>query len=282
MKRDSVRRPAPLFIDEDPLLAYFRDIKDSHKLTWKEEKALAARIRLGDRGAINELVNANLKFVVAVCRQFENRGLPLIDLINEGNLGLIRAAERFDENQECRFISYAVWWIRQGVTTALADQTRAVRLSTSTTTRMRQVGAATRRLTQRMGREPSVEELELETGMQAGAIRGYLRLLKPSVSLDGLPEGLEGIAADSTEAFAERFHAKRAMDRLLKGLSAREREVVDMYFGLKHGETRNLPQMARLLGLSKERVRQIKEKAMAKLKVLMTLNAKYPCSTFTL
>jgi RNA polymerase primary sigma factor len=282
MKRDSSRRSAPVFVDEDPLLAYFHDIKDSHKLTWKEEKELAARIRTGDRRAVNELVSANLKFVVAVCRQFENRGLPLIDLINEGNLGLIRAAERFDEKQECRFISYAVWWIRQAVTTALADQTRAVRLSTSTTTRMRQVTVATRKLSQRLGRDPSVEELELETGMQAGTIRDYLRLLDHSVSLDSLPEGLEGDAAESTEACAERFHAKRAMDQLLKGLSAREREVLDLYFGLKHGETCNLPQMAKLLGLSKERVRQIKEKAIAKLKVLLVLNAKYPCATLTL
>jgi RNA polymerase primary sigma factor len=280
MKREHSRRSAPLFLDEDPLVAYFHDIKDSQKLTWKQEKELAARIRMGDRRAVNELVTANLKFVVAVCRQYENRGLPLIDLINEGNLGLIRAAERFDEKQECRFISYAVWWIRQAVTTALSDQTRAVRLSTSTTTRMRQVTAAARKLSQRLGRDASIEELELETGIQAGTIRDYLRLLDHSVSLDTLTEGLAGDPSDSTEAFAERFHAKRAMGQLLKGLSAREREVLDMYFGLKHGESSNLPQMAKLLGLSKERVRQIKEKAIAKLKVLLVLGAKYPCSTF--
>jgi RNA polymerase primary sigma factor len=278
MKREPARLTIPLFLDEDPLLAYFRDIKDSHKLTWKEEKELAVRIRMGDRRAVNELVTANLKFVVAVCRQYGNRGLPLIDLINEGNLGLIRAAERFDEKQECRFISYAVWWIRQAVTTALSDQTRAVRLSTSTTTRMRQVAAAARKLSQRLRREPSVEELELETGIQSGTLRDYLRLLDHSVSLDSLPEGLAGDSGDSTEAFAERFHTKRAMGRLLKGLSPREREVLDLYFGLKHGESRNLPQMAKLLGLSKERVRQIKEKAIAKLKVLLILGAKYPCA----
>lgn len=278
MNRESARRSAALFTDADPLIAYFHDIKKTDKLTSRKEKELAKRIREGDRRAVNELVQGNLKFVVAVCRQYENRGLPLIDLISEGNLGLIRAAKRFDEKQECRFISYAVWWIRQAVMTALSDQSRSVRLSTSTTGRMRHLMSTSRRLAQRLGREPSAEELELETGMQAGSIRAYLSLLDRSVSLESLPEGLEGGDTDSTEAFAERFHAKRAMDQLLKGLSAREREVLDLYFGLRHGEASNLPQMARRLGLSKERVRQIKEKAIAKLKVLLMLNAKYPCA----
>jgi RNA polymerase primary sigma factor len=279
MNRESARRSAFPFTEDDPLLAYFRDIKGSEKLTSKQEKDLATRIRQGDRRAVNELVQANLKFVVAVCRQYENRGMPLIDLISEGNLGLIRAAKRFDEKQQCRFISYAVWWIRQAVMTALSDQSRSVRLSTSTTGRMRQLMASSRKLSQRLGREPSVEELELETGMHATRIRAYLRLLDPAISMESLPEGLETRDSDSTEAFAERFHAKRAMDQILKGLSAREREVLDLYFGLRHGESTNLPQMARRLGLSKERVRQIKEKAIAKLKVLLMLNAKYPCST---
>jgi RNA polymerase primary sigma factor len=282
MNRDTARRSAALFTDADPLLAYFRDIKGSDKLSSRQEKELAKKIRQGDRRAVNGLVQANLKFVVAVCRQYEHRGMPLIDLISEGNLGLMRAAQRFDEKQECRFISYAVWWIRQAVMTALSDQSRSVSLSTSTTGRMRQLTAASRKLAQRLGREPSVEEMELETGMQSGSIRAYLRLLDHSVSLDSLPEGLEGGTADSTKAFAERFHTKRAMDQLLKGLNAREREVLDLYFGLRHGEASNLPQMARLLGLSKERVRQIKEKAIAKLKVLLTLNAKYPCANIGL
>jgi RNA polymerase primary sigma factor len=278
MKRDPARRSRPPFPDDDPLAAYFRDIKGTQKLSTLEEKELARRIRKGDRGALNALVQANLKFVVAVCRQYENRGLPLIDLISEANLGLIRAAERFDEHQNCRFISYAVWWIRQAVMTALADQSRSVRLSTSTTGRMRQVAAAARKLAQRLGREASVEELELETGMHAGSIRAYLRLLDPTVSMDSLPEGLEDAGSGAEGTFAEGFHAKRAMDQLLRGLGAREREVLELYFGLRHGEATNLPQMARRLGLSKERVRQIKEKAMSKLKAHLALKAKYPCT----
>jgi RNA polymerase primary sigma factor len=235
---------------------------------------------------LNELVQANLKFVVAVCRQYENRGLPLQDLINEGNLGLIRAAERFSMHRDCRFISYGVWWIRQALMTALADQTRAVRLSTSTTGRMHKLNRASQKLGQRLGRDPSVEELELETGMQADRIRAYLNLMAAPVSLDRNADGgdagdfVEGLAVDSgagTEAELDRFHAKRAVDQLLKGLESRERDVLGMYYGLDHGRTWNLPEMAKRMGLSKERVRQIKRKAIAKLKVLMMLTAKYPC-----
>jgi len=124
-----------IFRDSDPLTAYLKDIAKTRKLTSHRERELAARISQGDRRAVNELVQANLKFVVAVCRQYENRGMPLTDLINEGNLGLLRAAGRFSMHHDCRFISYAVWWIRQGLMAALADQTRAVRLTPRPRTR---------------------------------------------------------------------------------------------------------------------------------------------------
>lgn len=280
MKNKAPRRTGP-FTQSDSLSAYFQDIRFSHKLTDQEEKTLAARIRAGDRRALNELVQANLKFVVAVCRQYENRGLPLVDLISEGNLGLLRAAERFDATRNCRFISYAVWWIRQGVVAALADQSRSVRITTSTATRLHQLAKASQKLTQKLGREPSVEELELETGLHSGRIRTYMMLMASELSLDGdLGGGADGMEADSnsgTEAAADDFHGKRALGHLLEGLDDREREVLNLYYGLKHGEAFNLPQMARMLGLSKERVRQIKESAVAKLKSLFRRTSKYPC-----
>lgn len=261
----------------DPVSAYCHDIRDTGKLSPDRERELAARIRAGDRRALNELVQANLKFVVAVCRQYENRGLPLADLISEGNLGLIRAAERFDSHQDCRFISYAVWWIRQAILTALADQSRSVRITTSTAMRLHRLTKAAQKLSQRLGREPSVEELELETGMHAGRIRTYLMLLAAEARLDA--EGYElGETAQGTESSADSFHGKRVLDNLLLGLDDRERAVLDLYYGLKHGESANLMQMARVLGLSKERVRQIKEKAVAKLKALFLRNSKYPCT----
>lgn len=268
------------FPQNDSLSAYFRDIRASHKLTDAEEKALAKRIQAGDRRALNELVQANLKFAVAVCRQYENRGLPIADLISEANLGLIRAAERFDGLMDCRFISYAVWWIRQGVTQALADQSRSVRLSTSVTTRLHHLARSSQKLSQRLGREPSVEELELETGLHANRIRTYQMLMSPETSLDredGEFGCLEAASGEGTEASVDEFHGKRALGQLLTGLDMREREVLDLYFGLRHGEAFNLPQMAKMLGLSKERVRQIKEKAVAKLKAVFKRNSKYPC-----
>lgn len=286
MSQGNSNQHARIFHEADPLTAYLQDIRSTQKLTSRQERDLAVRIQLGDRWAVNALVQANLKFVVAVCRQYENRGLPLVDLINEGNLGLMRAAERFSLHHDCRFISYGVWWIRQALMVALADQTRVVRLSTSTTGKMHKLNQASKKLGQSLGRDPSVEELELETGMQANRIRAYLDLMAAPLSLDRKADGegsgdfVDGLAVDSesgTQAEVERFHAKRAMNQLLMGLDSREREVLDMYYGLKYGMTWNLPEMAKRMGLSKERVRQIKAKAIAKLKVLMTLTAKYPC-----
>ena len=269
----------------DPIAAYIHDIRDSHKLTSREEKALAVRIRQGDRSATRKLVEANLKFVIAVARQYENRGLPLIDLISEGNLGLMRAAARFDETQDCRFISYAVWWIRQALVTALADQSRAYRLTTSVTTKLHRLTQASQKLAQRLGRDPSVEELELETGMHAGSIRTYMKLLNSTLSLNVQQEGGTSEFQDAlaenpesgTEAQMGRFLAKRAVDKLIRGLDKREREILQLYFGLDAGQTMDLTQLASKLGMSKERVRQIKDKAMGKLKSFLRMTAKYPC-----
>ncbi|HKP95756.1 MAG TPA: RNA polymerase sigma factor RpoD/SigA [Fibrobacteria bacterium] len=278
-------RKSAFLQDTDPIAAYIHDIRDSHKLTSREEKALAARIRQGDRNAIRKLAEANLKFVIAVARQYENRGLPLIDLISEGNLGLLRAAARFDETQDCRFISYAVWWIRQALVTALADQTRAFRLTTTVTAKLQRINRASQSLAQKLGREPSAEELELETGIHSGSIRTYMRLMPSTLSLNAEQDGGAGEFQDAlaedpdsgTEARMDRFLTKRAVDKVIRGLDKREREILRLFFGLDAGPAMNLAQLARRFGMSKERVRQIKGKAMAKLKSFLRRTAKYPC-----
>jgi RNA polymerase primary sigma factor len=284
MNQGNPNRQARLFTDPDPLTAYLHDIRDTRKLSSRREKELAARIQLGDGRALNELVQANLKFAVAVCRRYENRGLPLSDLINEGNLGLMRAAERFSPDHDCRFTAYAARWIRQALMAALSDPTRVVRLSTSTVGMLRKLNQASRKLAQRLGRKPSVCELELETGMEAGRIRACLDLMASPLSPDRKADGgcagefAEGVAADpESDAELERFYAKLAMDRLLKGMERRGRGVLGMYYGLKQGRIPNLSGMMKRLGLSGEWVRQIKAKAIAKLKALMMLTAKYPC-----
>jgi RNA polymerase primary sigma factor len=272
--------------DTDPIAAYIQDIRASHKLTSREEKALAVRIRNGDRGAIGKLAEANLKFVIAVARQYENRGLPLIDLISEGNLGLLRAAARFDETRDCRFISYAVWWIRQALVNALADQTRPFRLTSSVTAKLQSLKQAARNLAQKLGREPSVEELELETGMHSGSIRTYMGLMASPLSLNAVQDRGTGEPKDAalaefpesgTEARMDRFLAKRALDKVMSGLNNREREILRLYFGLDAGPAMDLGQLARKFGMSRERARQIKIKAIAKLKTLLNITAKYPC-----
>ena len=276
-----------LFGETNPVAGYLREIAGTAKLTTKAEKLLAARIRAGDRTAKNALVQANLKFVVAVCRNYENQGLPLGDLINEGNLGLMRAADRFDENQECRFISYAVWWIRQGIMNALAEQTRDVTLSTATTSAIHRIGKAIRALSQSLGREPSVEELELETGMKALRIRDCLNLMGPSLSMD-YPTGIgDGTFADSvpegresgTEDILDRFRTRRALETVIKNLDRRERQVIESLYGIGSENVVSLQSLADRLGVSKERVRQLKVKALAKLRGFLNLSSHYPCGS---
>jgi RNA polymerase primary sigma factor len=278
-------RGGTLFQASNPVATYLKEISLTSKLTSKAEKVLAARIRKGDRTATNALVQANLKFVVAVCRNYEGQGLPLADLINEGNLGLLRAAARFDENQDCRFISYAVWWIRQGIMTALAEQSRDFSLSTATTMAIHKVNVANRSLFQRLGRTPTVAELELETGFKSARIEACLRLMEGSLSMDyatGPESTLQDSIADesesSTDALAERFQIRRALEQVMNGLDRRERLVIESFFGLEDGNGSSLRTLAAKLGISKERVRQLKAMALAKLRGLLNLTAKYPCA----
>lgn len=276
---------AELFGESNPVAAYLREIGPTRKLSSKVEKILASRIRNGDKAARNFLVQANLKFVVAVCRNYENQGLPMADLINEGNLGLMRAAARFDEHQDCRFISYAVWWIRQGIMNALAEQSRDITLSTATTAAIHRIGKSIRRLSQKLGRDPSLEELELETGYKSARIAACLELMGPALSMDYPGKEGEGSFGDtladdgesSTVNQAERFQTRRAIDAVVRGLNRKERQVIESFFGLENGSAGSLRSLADKLGVSKERVRQLKAGALAKLKSLLLLSAKYPC-----
>jgi RNA polymerase primary sigma factor len=285
VRRQSRTRGEGLFPAVNPVAAYLNEISLTSKLTSKAERILAARSRQGDRAAMNALVQANLKFVVAVCRNYEGQGLPLSDLIGEGNLGLLRAAARFDENRGCRFISYAVWWIRQGIMTALAEQSRDFSLSTATTMAIHKVNVANRNLFPRLGRMPTVPELELETGFKAERIDACLRLMEGSLSLD-YATGPESVLQDSiadesesgTDALAERFQIRRALAQVMNGLDRRERMVIESFFGLEDGNGSSLRTLAAKMGISKERVRQLKAMALAKLKGLLSLSAKYPCA----
>jgi RNA polymerase primary sigma factor len=273
-----------LFGASNPVAAYLREIGSTRKLSTQVEKILASRIRQGDLAARNILVQANLKFVVAVCHHYENQGLPMADLINEGNLGLMRAAARFDEHQDCRFITYAVWWVRQGILNALAEQSRDITLSTATTTAIHRIGKSIRRLSQRLGRDPSLEELELETGYKSARIGSCLELMNPVLSIDypgkegegAFGETLADDGESSTENQVERFQTRRAIEAVMHNLNRRERQVIESFYGLGKENAGSLRILAKRVGVSKERVRQLKAGALAKLKSLLLLSAKYP------
>ncbi len=261
----------------ESLTAYLKDIQGTEKLTGKDERALAARIRKGDRSAMKTLVEANLKFVVLVCLHYKNRGMPLADLINEGNLGLIRAALRFDETRDFKFISYAVWWIRQSVMDALSKQTHIISAPPNAGAFIHKINKASLRLAHQLGRRPSPEELELEIGMNAKRIREFQRVSEPVLSLDFESQtenpNLSEMLADDSESGSERetirFEAKETTEWLMEQLSPREREVLALYFGTRNGSPMGLREIGSRFEMSKERVRQIKNGSLRKMKRIL-------------
>ena len=252
--------------EENYVNLYFSQIKHLQKLTRKEELFLSNQIKAGDKGALKILVEANLKFVVAVCKNYRNQGMPFGDLISEGNLGLIKAAKRFDGNAGCRFISYAVWWIRQGILTALAEQSRFLNISPGRIGFIRQVGKATQKLTQTLGREPGEEEVAEHLGMDEQLVKECIRLTCPPKSLSGsmtgetqsLEETLKDEYGERSDRNAHNHLLKKSMAKVLDQMDERKAQVLRMSFGIGFGTTYTLKEISEKLDLSRERVRQIK------------------------
>ena len=255
---------------------YFHEIESSVGLSAAEEIKVAERIRDGDEGALSELVQANLRFVVSVAKQYQNLGLPLSDLINEGNLGLMTAARRFDGSKGFKFISYAVWWIRQSILQALAEQSRIVRLPLNRIGELTKVNKCLTRLEQRLGRAPEVEEVAAELKANPDDMEMVLRLAQRPVSLETPCDEQEpdrrlgDLLPDETlKAFDEvlsegdlREEIQTAMGALTLG----EARVLRMYYGLDGQEPMTLEEIGKYVGRTRERVRQIKEKALQKLR----------------
>jgi RNA polymerase primary sigma factor len=219
------------------------------------------------------LVQANLKFVVAVCHNYVGRGLPLGDLVNEGNLGLIRAAQRFDGSRNFKFISYAVWWIRQGILTALAEQTRPLNIPTSRVENIRAISKASRKLEQDLHRVPNREELAARTGKSVETITACGQFSAPSLSLDspfaeggeGLGESLEDKSAAATDQAALQHLLDKKVDGMLNVLGERERAVIALYYGIGRDTGCSLSEIGLRFDLTRERIRQIRNKALQKL-----------------
>jgi RNA polymerase primary sigma factor len=262
--------------ESQSLEKYLQEIGKVELITPEEEVKLATLIKQGDQRALDRLTKANLRFVVSVAKQYQNQGLSLPDLINEGNLGLIKAAQRFDETRGFKFISYAVWWIRQSILQALAEQSRIVRLPLNKVGLTNRIQKAYSLLEQQYEREPSAEELAEVLEMDIEEVSATLGINARHVSMDSpLSEGEENTLIDVLEnANAEKtdgelIHTeslKTEIDRSLKTLTERQKEVICFFFGIGVDHPMSLEDIGERFSLTRERVRQIKDKAITKLK----------------
>ena len=254
---------------------YLQEIGKVDLLTPDEEVELAKRIRDGDQIALERLTKANLRFVVSVAKQYQNQGLSLGDLINEGNLGLIKAAQRFDETRGFKFISYAVWWIRQSILQALAEQSRIVRLPLNRVGSLNKISKTFSELEQRYEREPSPEELADELEITPAEVIDTLKISGRHVSMDApfvqgedntLLDVLENDTEDKPDSELMNDSLRREVQRALSTLTPREADVITYYFGLNGEHPMTLEEIGEKFNLTRERVRQTKEKAIRRLR----------------
>ncbi|MEW5923660.1 MAG: sigma-70 family RNA polymerase sigma factor [Candidatus Zixiibacteriota bacterium] len=262
--------------DEDRSLdLYLREIGETPLIDAAEEVRLAKQIKQGNMKALESLTKANLRFVVSVAKQYQNQGLSLADLINEGNIGLIKAAKRFDETRGFKFISYAVWWIRQAILQALAEQSRIVRLPLNRVGTLHKIGKISSSLEQDLGREPSPDEIAKELDLSEGEVSDTLKISNSHLSLDApfsvsednsLIDILEDEFQPAPDEELLETSLKMEIEKALDTLTPREAEVISLYFGLNHEKALTLEEIGARFSLTRERVRQIKEKAIRRLR----------------
>ena len=254
---------------------YLHEISKEDLLTAEQEVELARRIRKGDEAALEKLIRSNLRFVVSVAKQYQNQGLSLPDLINEGNLGLIKAARRFDETRGFKFISYAVWWIRQSILQALAEQARIVRLPLNKIGSINKINRALAELEQRHEREPSIQEISKTLELAPEEIKEALKNSTKPLSMDApLNEEEEDSMYDIMESNENpppdenliNESLNREIERALSSLTEREAKIIRLYYGLGNKHPFTLEEIGEKINLTRERVRQIKEKAIKRLK----------------
>jgi RNA polymerase primary sigma factor len=261
--------------DRDILDQYLYEVSVTPLLKPHEEIALAKRVRAGDQDAMQELVRRNLRFVISVAKKYQNRGLPLTDLIGEGNVGLMTAARKFDPDQGVKFISYAVWWIRQAILASLARQGRTVRVPLNRTADLSKIVRTSEALRQELRREPTPEEVSKATGLSLEVVQSLAALNSGEVRLDA------PLDPDGDRSLIERFVAEegpstedQAMDRFLAQeiesalatLPPRDAKVLRLYFGLDGGREHTLEEIGGMLGVTRERIRQLRDRALKRLR----------------
>ncbi|MBS1764422.1 MAG: RNA polymerase sigma factor RpoD/SigA [Bacteroidetes bacterium] len=267
--------------ENDCLKRYLNEIAAEQLLSATEEEQLAARIKNGDKAAMEKLIKGNLRFVVSVAKQYQNQGMLLSDLINEGNIGLIKAAQKFDATKGFKFISYAVWWIRQSIMLALIEKVRLIRVPFNQVTQYSRIKKLQTAFEQQHGREMNDKELTEATQLSEQAIKEAIRLQSTPLSFD-MPVGAEDDSSMyefipdysilPTDNSLERESVKYDIEQTLTVLRPREREVVKMYYGIEHESDYSVEQIADHMEISRERVRQMKDKALKKLKKATTLS----------
>lgn len=261
--------------ETDSLDKYLSEIGREELITADDEVQLAKKIRAGDQEALDKLVRANLRFVVSVSKQYQNQGLSLPDLINEGNLGLIKAAQRFDETRGFKFISYAVWWIRQSILQAIAEQSRIVRLPLNQVGALNKLNKTFARLEQEFERTPSADELAKSLDLPADKVADTISVSGRHISMDApllgsedhsLADVLENSDTPRTDKKLILESLQREIERSLSTLTEREREIVKMFYGIGFKDGLTLDEIGHKFDLTRERVRQIKEKAIRRLR----------------
>lgn len=259
----------------DPIREYLKEIGSIPLLTQEQEQELAKRKDLGDLSAGQKLVEANLRLVVSIAKRYTGRGMSFLDLVQEGNIGLMKAVEKFDHTKGYRLSTYATWWVKQSVTRALADQSRTIRLPVHMVEAVNRVRRAQRMLAVRLGREPSNEEIGKEIGMSEKRVTELMQSSSDTVSLEtpvGDEDGsnLGDFVADdanaSTEEKAESIFLREEIDQMLRGLNPREREVIILRFGLESGHPLTLEEVGKRFKVTRERIRQIETAALRKLR----------------
>ena len=274
-----LEQEVPISTGEEDVRQFLSEIRRYPRLTVSEERELARRCALGDQEAIRQMVNANLRLVVSVAREYAGRGVPLLDLIQEGSIGLLAAARKFDHTLEYRFSTYATKWIRQGVTRCLLNHAGLIRIPMHTAERMRKVEAARAALRQQTGEEPDAWAISQTTGISEEKVNELLQLSVDICSLDlivgdgeedTLGALLEDIQASQPQEALVRRELEHTINTLLSALNDRQQQILRLHFGLKDGRCHSLEEIGKMLNISKERARQIEHQAMEKLQKLGT------------